>query len=172
MLEITAYWVISTLYIIPSSILVYNALYSWAQGAISPVLWDVPLMAFLGDSLPTAAASAMYLLFVVIYFITMYFLFKLVIIKYIYVFQDIDIDEKQFFASFSRGQKGINSIAKILIFIIVTAHLLLKVFDIKLFVLCMLSSVFVYSSKKARVRAEERDSPEIKPVEDNREDTC
>ena len=170
MLEITAFLLILMLYIIPLNLFFYGLSEETAIGILNSQsnfissLKRIPLLTNILEE-PNKIAAFFYILYVILFFAAIYLTLKYILVKFLYTYVDIEIDESAFLLKYSSGQRNINAIGNIAIVLILIMHFLFSLFDVKILVLSFLCITFIFRkpSVKAvngRVRHETKE-PEV-----------
>ncbi len=141
MLEITFFFVIILVYVIPLNFLFFN----FADKIARAIINSQSNFILLVDIITTL----FYILFILVIFILIYLFLRYIVLKLIYVFFNIEIDAEKLLAKYSRGQRNLNMVAKGTILLILLIHLFLGNFDIRIFVFGLICMLFIFKLDKA-----------------------
>lgn len=175
MLELTALVVILLIYIAPLNLLLYYLSQQTVASIISSEntvilsLKDLPLVSYILKVHTDTAAAFVYMLYIGLIFLAFYLIFRFVIIKSLYVYLDKEINLDNILLTYSRGQAKLNVAANIFIVSVLILHLVFNVFDIKIFVLGILSMIFIF--KSIRIKPPKNNKKQALQVEEPIEKT-
>lgn len=148
MLELTALSVIILLYIIPLNILFY---YISKETVMSILQFEnIAGVSKASEIAMNAAAAFFYILYVGLLFITIYLIYRFIVVKSLYVYLDNELEVRKLILKYQRGQKNIDAVSIIAIVLVLMFHILFRVFDIKIFVLAFLCIAFVFRKRKIK----------------------
>jgi hypothetical protein len=170
MFELTALVLILLTYVVPLNVFIYSLSLQTVTGIISSQniilisLKNLPLSSYILKVHTGAAAAFVYILYIGLIFLVLYLLFRFVIIKSIYVYLDKEINLDTLLLTYSRGQGKLNIAANIAIVTVLILHLVFSIFDIKVFVLGILSMVFIF--KSIRVKPHKNDKKQAAQIEE------
>ncbi|QAA33008.1 hypothetical protein [Clostridium manihotivorum] len=147
MIEFIALFLVILFYVIPLNIVLYNICESFSEYLLNN--YPNPPFKFLlyisSDYLP----PTIYVVTFIIIFLLLYFLLSSVVRKSLFIFKDIDIS-KYTIIKYSKGQKSMNIIARILIIALLVLQWYVEVINIRIIVLGVLCFVFIFKELKPR----------------------